>query len=119
MANFRRNGAFKAIEAYGKYLKFVQSADSCRYISLDVIAVQLKEVASEEFRNYSKQVISNAKALGAALAKHGEIFITGGTDNHLLMWDVRPHDLTGSKVEKILDKMHITTNKNALVGDKS
>ena len=83
------------------------------------IAVQLKEVASEEFRNYSKQVISNAKALGAALAKHGEIFITGGTDNHLLMWDVRPHDLTGSKVEKILDKMHITTNKNALVGDKS
>jgi glycine hydroxymethyltransferase len=52
------------------------------------------------------------------LAKHGEKFITGGTDNHLLMWDIRPHDLTGSKVEKVLDKMHITTNKNALVGDK-
>mmetsp|Transcript_25365 Transcript_25365/g.24718 ORF Transcript_25365/g.24718 Transcript_25365/m.24718 type:complete len:139 (-) Transcript_25365:31-447(-) len=49
----------------------------------------------------------------------GEIFITGGSDNHLLMWDVRPHGLTGSKLEKIFDKMHITTNKNAVVGDKS
>lgn len=87
--------------------------------NIAALAVQLKEVASEDFKNYSKQVISNAKALGEALAKKGEIFITGGTDNHLLMWDVRPHDLTGSKVEKVLDKMHITTNKNALVGDKS
>jgi len=49
----------------------------------------------------------------------GEIFITGGTDNHLMMWDVRPHGLTGSKVEKVLDKMKITTNKNSIVGDKS
>ncbi len=83
------------------------------------IAVQLKEVATEDFRNYSRQVIANARALGDALSKKGEKFITGGTDNHLLMWDIRPHDLTGSKVEKVLDKMHITTNKNALVGDKS
>jgi glycine hydroxymethyltransferase len=79
----------------------------------------LKEVATEDFRNYSRQVIANARALGDALSKKGEKFITGGTDNHLLMWDIRPHDLTGSKVEKVLDKMHITTNKNALVGDKS
>ena len=49
----------------------------------------------------------------------GEKFITGGTDNHLLMWDVRPHGLTGSKVEKVLEKMRITTNKNSIVGDKS
>ena len=53
------------------------------------------------------------------MADKGEIFITGGTENHLMMWDVRPHGLTGSKVEKILDKMHITANKNSLVGDKS
>ncbi len=53
------------------------------------------------------------------MKKHGEKFITDGTDNHLIMWDLRPHDLTGSKVEKVLDKMHITTNKNSLVGDKS
>lgn len=87
--------------------------------NIAAVAVQLKEVASEEFRNYSKQVIANAQALGDALMKNGEKFITNGTENHLLMWDVRPHELTGSKVEKVLDKMHITTNKNALVGDKS
>lgn len=49
----------------------------------------------------------------------GEKFITGGTDNHLLMWDVRPHGLTGSKLEKVFDKIHITTNKNSVVGDKN
>ena len=81
--------------------------------------MQLKEVNSEEFRAYSRQVVLNAKALGEALSKKGEKFITGGTDNHLLMWDMRPHDLTGSKVEKVFDRVHITTNKNALVGDKS
>lgn len=64
-------------------------------------------------------MIKNCKALGEAMVKVGEKFITNGTDNHLLMWDVRPHDLTGSKVEKVLDKMHITTNKNSIVGDKS
>lgn len=83
------------------------------------IAVQLKEVNSDEFRTYSSQVVANARALAEALGKRGEKFITGGTDNHLLMWDIRPHELTGSKVEKVFDKMHITTNKNALVGDKS
>jgi glycine hydroxymethyltransferase len=86
--------------------------------NIAALAVQLKEVMSEDFRAYSKQVISNCQALGKALADKGERFITGGTDNHLLMWDLRPHDLTGSKVEKVFDKIHITTNKNSLVGDK-
>jgi glycine hydroxymethyltransferase len=49
----------------------------------------------------------------------GEKLICDGTINHLVMWDLRPHGLTGSKVEKILDLMHITTNKNSVVGDKS
>lgn len=49
----------------------------------------------------------------------GEKLITDGTDTHLVMWDLRPHGLTGSKVEKILDLMHMTTNKNSVVGDKS
>jgi len=49
----------------------------------------------------------------------GERIITSGTDTHLVMWDVRPHDLTGSKVDKVLDCMDITTNKNSVVGDKS
>ena len=87
--------------------------------NIAALAVQLKEVLSEDFKDYSRQVIANCQALYHALKKHGEKFITDGTDNHLLMWDLRPHDLTGAKVDKVLDKMHITTNKNSLVGDKS
>ena len=68
---------------------------------------------------YSEQVVSNAKALAAGLMTRGEKLICDGTINHLVMWDLRPHGLTGSKVEKILDMMHITTNKNSVVGDKS
>ena len=49
----------------------------------------------------------------------GEKLICNGTSNHVLMWDVRPHGLTGSKVEKVLDLMHITVNKNSVIGDKS
>jgi len=50
---------------------------------------------------------------------NGEKLICSGTINHLVMWDLRPHGLTGSKVEKVLDMMHVTTNKNSVVGDKS
>ena len=49
----------------------------------------------------------------------GEKLVCNGTINHLLMWDLRPHGLTGSKVDKVLDLMHITANKNSIVGDKS
>ena len=49
----------------------------------------------------------------------GEKLVSDGTDCHLLLWDVRPHGLTGSKVDKVLDVMHITCNKNSVVGDKS
>ena len=64
-------------------------------------------------------MIKNAQALAAELVANGEKLISGGTDNHLVLWDVRPHDLTGSKVQNVLDALHITTNKNSVVGDKS
>ncbi|GET90162.1 serine hydroxymethyltransferase [Leishmania tarentolae] len=83
------------------------------------IATQLKEVASPEWRTYIKQVKSNAKALAAALMEGGETLVSGGTDNHLLLWNLRPHGLTGSKLEKLLDIVNITANKNTIVGDKS
>jgi glycine hydroxymethyltransferase len=79
----------------------------------------LKEVATPEFKVYSQQVVSNARTLAAALIKRGEKVLTGGTDTHMVMWDVRPHDLTGSKVEKVLEAISMTVNKNSLVGDKS
>ena len=61
----------------------------------------------------------NAKQLAATLVEKGHKLVTEGTDNHLLLLDVRPHHLTGSKVEKACDAVHITLNKNTIIGDKS
>ncbi len=83
------------------------------------VAVLLKEVATEDFKKYAKQIILNAQAMAKALTDKGEKLITDGTDCHLIMWDIRPHGLTGSKLEKVLDKIHVTTNKNSIIGDKS
>ncbi|KAG5509469.1 hypothetical protein JKF63_06779 [Porcisia hertigi] len=83
------------------------------------IATQMREVCSEEWRVYAKQVQSNARALAAALNAKGYELVSGGTDNHLLLWNVRAQGLTGSKVEKLLDAISISTNKNTIPGDKS
>ena len=83
------------------------------------LAVALKAAACPEFKAYARQVRANAAALGARLVHHGYKIVTGGTDNHLVLWDLRPEDLTGSKVEKACDLCHITLNKNAVVGDVS
>jgi glycine hydroxymethyltransferase len=83
------------------------------------LATQLKQVATEEFKVYSRQIVANARALAAALIEKGEKVLTDGTDSHMVMWDLRPHDLTGSKVEKVLEACSMTVNKNSLVGDKS
>lgn len=64
-------------------------------------------------------MVTNARALAKALTDKGESVLTNGTDTHMVMWDLRPHDLTGSKVEKVLEEIGITVNKNSLVGDKS
>mmetsp|Transcript_32568 Transcript_32568/g.24066 ORF Transcript_32568/g.24066 Transcript_32568/m.24066 type:complete len:179 (+) Transcript_32568:784-1320(+) len=90
-----------------------------QYNKFASLAVQLEEVASPAFTEYAAQIVKNTKAMQDFMLAKGEVFITGGSENHLLMWDVRPHGLTGSKLEKLFDKMHITTNKNAVVGDKS
>lgn len=83
------------------------------------VATQLKEVLSPEFKQYMVQVKANAKALAAGLTKRGHALASGGTDNHLMLWNLRPHNITGSKMEKLLDVCHITANKNSIVGDKS
>jgi glycine hydroxymethyltransferase len=83
------------------------------------IATQMKEVATPEFKLYNQQVRKNAKALSEALMRKNHKLITSGTDNHLMLWDVRPHGLTGSKLEKACDLVHITVNKNTIIGDKS
>merc|ERR1712217_1020814 len=68
---------------------------------------------------YSKKVVSNAQALAAALQEKGHKIASDGTDNHLVLWDLRPHGLTGSKVEKVCEMASISLNRNAVHGDVS
>jgi len=83
------------------------------------VATQFKEVMSPEFKEYVGQVCKNAKAIGAKLISLGYSIATGGTDNHLILWDLKPQGITGSKFEKICDAVSITLNKNCVPGDKS
>jgi len=86
---------------------------------IGALAVQLKEVITPEFKEYSRQVIENAQALALELQKRGHKMATDGTDNHLVLWDVRPHGLTGSKVEKVCEAISISLNRNCVPGDKN
>ncbi|KAL3687898.1 hypothetical protein R1sor_014207 [Riccia sorocarpa] len=83
------------------------------------LAVALKQVASPEYQEYMRQVKKNAQALAAALIRRGCVLVTGGTDNHLILWDVRNRGLTGNRLEKVCEMCHITLNKNAVFGDSS
>jgi glycine hydroxymethyltransferase len=80
-------------------------------------AVCLKEAMEPSFRDYQKQVVANAKALAAAIAKRGFRIVTGGTDNHLFLIELHSRSLTGSDAEKALDRAGITVNKNAIPFD--
>jgi glycine hydroxymethyltransferase len=86
---------------------------------IGAIAVALKEVMADDFKAYAKQVKSNMQALVKALIDLGYQIVTGGTENHLCLLNVRDKALTGSKVEKVCDLASITVNKNMIVGDKS
>jgi glycine hydroxymethyltransferase len=79
--------------------------------------VAFREAQSEGFREYQKQIISNARALAAALESEGARIISGGTDNHLMLVDVTPFDITGKEAEQALDRANITVNKNAIPFD--
>merc|ERR1712021_316845 len=74
---------------------------------------------TEEFKDYSVQVIKNAQALAATLVSKGYKLATGGTENHLVLWDLKPCKITGSKFEKMCDHVCITLNKNCVPGDRS
>jgi glycine hydroxymethyltransferase len=87
--------------------------------SIAALGVALAEAMTSEFKAYQSAVRVNAAALGATLVKRGYKLVTGGTDNHLVLWDLRPAGLTGSKMEKLCDMVHITLNKNAVAGDTS
>jgi len=86
---------------------------------IGALAVQLLEVDTPEFVEYSKMVTSNAKILAETLVSKGHKLASDGTDNHLILWDVRPHGLTGGKVEKVCEQASISLNRNAVHGDAS
>ncbi len=80
-------------------------------------AVALKEAMSDEFKTYQRQVINNAKAFAKRMVEHGFKIVSGGTDNHLLLVDLRNKNLTGKESEIALDEIGITVNKNAVPFD--
>ena len=80
-------------------------------------AVCFEEALSDEFKIYQKNIVNNAQALCNGLKKRGIKIVSDGTDNHLMLMDLTPFDLTGKAVEKLLDQAHITANKNTIPND--
>merc|ERR1719359_1701268 len=86
---------------------------------IGALAAQLLEVNTPEFVEYSKNVVANTKTLADALIAKGHKLASDGSDNHLILWDLRPHGLTGGKVEKVCDAASISLNRNCVHGDAS
>ncbi len=82
-------------------------------------AVCFGEALKPEFKAYAQQVVRNAKALARRLRERGLRLVSGGTDNHLMLIDLRPHKLTGKRVQEVADEVGITVNRNAIPFDEA
>jgi len=80
-------------------------------------AVALKEALQPEFKEYQRQIVKNASTLAQSLTKHGFNLVSGGTDNHLMLVDLRNKNITGKEAESLLDEVGITVNKNTVPYD--
>jgi len=87
--------------------------------AVGAIAVAMKQAQTPEFKAYQLQVVKNAQVLAEGLTEAGYTIVTGGTDNHLVLLDLRNKKLSGSKAERILEEVGISVNKNTVPGDKS
>ncbi|MCF7907003.1 serine hydroxymethyltransferase [Patescibacteria group bacterium] len=85
--------------------------------NIAAIAVALQEASTPAFQKYSRQIIKNSQALAQALQKQGIKLVTNGTDNHLLLIDLRPHQIKGKEAENLLEKAKIYVNKNTIPYD--
>lgn len=115
-----RGGIIMAKEEFGKKLDKglfpgMQGGPLMHIIAAKALA--LKEAETEEFKAYQKQILLNAKALAAALMEQGQKLFSGGTDNHLMLVDLRGTGCTGKELETMLDEVNITTNKNSIPND--
>jgi len=80
-------------------------------------AVAFKEAMSDEFKTYQRQTVANSRALAEALAERGFRIVSGGTDNHLMMVDLRPKQITGRDAERVLGRVRVTVNRNTIPYD--
>lgn len=87
--------------------------------TIAALAVSLKAAQTPEFRQYQQQVLKNASALARALTERGLALASGGTDNHLVLCDLRPRGLDGARAERVLELAGISLNKNTVPGDTS
>jgi glycine hydroxymethyltransferase len=87
--------------------------------TISALAVALKEANSEPFRQYQQDVVANASRFADRFATNGHKLATGGTDNHLVLLDLRDHGVDGAKTETVLEMANISVNKNTVPGDKS
>eukprot|EP00475_Leptophrys_vorax_P042798 TRINITY_DN8066_c0_g1_i1.p1 TRINITY_DN8066_c0_g1~~TRINITY_DN8066_c0_g1_i1.p1 ORF type:complete len:531 (+),score=29.57 TRINITY_DN8066_c0_g1_i1:84-1676(+) len=83
------------------------------------LAVALKQAAGDEFRRYQQQVVANCARFAKALQSRGYSLVSGGTDNHLVLVDLKPQGVDGSRVERVMELAHIAANKNTVPGDVS
>ncbi|XP_031559133.1 serine hydroxymethyltransferase, mitochondrial-like [Actinia tenebrosa] len=83
------------------------------------VGVALKQALTSDFRKYQRQTLMNAKTMAVSLMEKGYTIVSGGTDNHLILLDLRPKGIDGAKVEKVLEAVSITANKNTCPGDRS
>jgi len=87
--------------------------------TISALATALKQAASPEFEEYQKQVLSNSQAFAGAMVDRWYSLVSGGTENHLMLVDLRPAGVDGARVESVLELASIALNKNTVPGDKS
>lgn len=115
-----RGGMILAKEAFAKQLNSAVFPGTQGGPLMHVIAAKavcLREAMQPEFRTYAETIVKNAAALADALVRRGFHLVSGGTDNHLMLLDLRGTGLTGRDLQEKLDRLHITVNKNAIPND--
>ena len=115
-----RGGMILAREEFGKAIKKAVFPGTQGGPLMHVIAAKavcLREAMQPEFRTYAENIVKNASALADALLRCGLRLVSGGTDNHLMLLDLRGEGLTGKELQDRLDSVHITLNKNAVPND--
>jgi len=115
-----RGGMILCREEYGKKIDAhvfpgIQGGPLMHVIAAKAVA--FKEALSEDFKSYQRQIVANAKAMSDEMARLGFRIVSGGTDNHLFMVDLRAKKITGKEASVILDEVHITVNKNLIPFD--